>query len=332
MKKRLIAIAVAAAITPAIAAAGSANISGFVDIYTTLATDDGKEKYFLADGEVDVRNALTDSVTVGMDLDISLVSSGTAVAGKADSGQIEQAFFAWKAADMLTVLGGVMNNPLGWEAEDAPDMPTTTHGQLHGVFDAQTAQDGNNTTGLAAAIKAGDMATVTLGVFNDNTLITKPATATTYGIVTEYENSLLAMVNVTPMAGLAIEAGLLTAEPGTTVDTVAGDIMDLNVEFTGVPDLKVAFEYLTADEYYDSAYQILVGYNILPNFGVIARMDNVSMDDAANTETSTTTLYASYGIADNLSVALEFWSTETEDNTGTTYENDAVNLEFIAKF
>jgi hypothetical protein len=74
---------------------------------------------------------------------------------------IEQVYFAWKPANTFTVLGGVFNSPIGWEASDAPDMYQTSSGQIAAILDAEMLLHGNNVAGLAGAATFGPV-TVTV--------------------------------------------------------------------------------------------------------------------------------------------------------------------------
>ena len=124
--------------------AADSKVSGFADIIWTITDEagdvaDGKNKTegkFTVDGEVDFESKLTDKISARIDLDLAMaVNTGVnapdevGLPGPKDSAVIEQAFFAWTLQDNLTFLGGVFNNPIGWEAEDAPDLYQTTHSQ-----------------------------------------------------------------------------------------------------------------------------------------------------------------------------------------------------------
>ncbi len=174
MKKNLIALAVAAVMAPGFAAAEGASISGFADI-THTSNSDVDQSVFNANGEIDVRNTMG-SVTVGVDVDLFLHGDNyDAAVADNDSATLEQAFFAWKATDAVTVIGGVFNNPIGWDAEDAPDMDMTSHTLSYNALDAATDLYGNNLAGVAAAFAAGP-ATITAAVLND--MATRTAMAT----------------------------------------------------------------------------------------------------------------------------------------------------------
>ena len=111
-------------------------VSGFADIIYTQTDeaadisgqDNPNEKKFSADAEVDFIVTPADGVTARIDIDFDLATNGgnNINGGGADSGRIEQAFFAWNINEgPLTLVGGVFNNPMGQDAEDAPDINFT---------------------------------------------------------------------------------------------------------------------------------------------------------------------------------------------------------------
>jgi len=309
MKKNLIALAVAATMVPAIAAAEGASISGFADI--TL-TSDNDENVFGANAELDIRNTVG-AVTVGADIDFTLGTNATP-----GTSNLEQAFFAWGAAENVTVIAGVINNPIGWEAEDAPGLYQVSHGQIYDILDSQTALYGNNIAGLAVAYNAG-IATITAAVLND------------IGHTNMDDNSLALVVNLAPMEGLALELGYVTQEEkaaGSSIITTAGNVVDFNATFTAVENLMVGFEYLAADNIVDSAMGITGNYAIMDNLSATLRYDVVSFE-AGGDDSKSTTVAFTYGLADNLDVLLEYRS----DDKGNGTDTDSMGvLEFIASF
>ena len=153
-KQNLVAMAFASAlaVTSTAQAGDDVEVSGFIDV---IANTDGA-LVFGADGEIDVSKKMG-TVTVRVDADVNLAINGGANADNAlsssgqDSGRFEQAYFAWGATEGVTVLGGVFNNPIGQEAEDAPDMDFTSHSVTYNILDGQTVASGNNVAGIAVA-------------------------------------------------------------------------------------------------------------------------------------------------------------------------------------
>ncbi len=320
MKKNLITLAVAAALASplAIQAADSASVSGFVDIYYNSYGDDGSPG-FGADGEVDVQ-ATKGSVTVRADIDLSLLDSNTTGA------TLEQAFFAWGAVEGVTVIGGVFNNPIGQEAEDAPDIEFASHSVIYNILDNQTVLNGNNVAGVAVA-GGTEMFTGTLAVLND----IQHATDTDGNM----ENSIAAVLNVNPMEGLALELGYVTQETG------AENVLDFNAQY-GIAGFTVGLDYLMADKGVDSAYNLWGSYAITDQIAVKARYEAIDLE-ASGADTATKyTLYGSYAIEDNLLVALEYSQGDlgnnedgnpaTRDELFGIADDSTVTLEFIGTF
>jgi len=307
MNKKLIALAVAGVISGYGAAANAAEVSGFAVVDYVLTDDSGapvapattnaKESKFGAQGEIDFTATPADGVTVRMDVDLDLT---------AGSGQLEQAFFAWSATESVTVIGGVFNNPIGYEAEDKPDMAFNNHGAVYDVLDGQTALDGDNVAGIAVAGAVGPV-TLTGAFLNDIS-------------GADEENSIAFIANYSPMEGLDLEVGLVTQ------DAAAEGVTNFNVVYTGVENLEVGLDYLTADELVDSAYDIWAGYNFGAGFGVNVRISET--EDAAANTTEMTAFNVSYKVASNLKAVLEAQSTDVSGGDSS----DLTTLKFVATF
>ncbi|MCF6231058.1 MAG: hypothetical protein L3J62_09810 [Gammaproteobacteria bacterium] len=344
MKKNLIALAVAATMVPAIAAAEGASISGFTDISLTADND---RNLFLANAEVNFRNT-SGAVTVGLDVDFSLAGNGgtnAGLSGPNDSAAIEQAFFAWGAAENVTVIAGVINNPIGLEGQDATDINTVSFGQIKGILDDQTALYGNNIAGLAIAYDAG-IATVTLALLNDIRHTNLES------------NSVALVINSSPVEGLNLELGYVTQDDmsatGASTENLAttnnnlsgvanvgsaGNVLDFNATYA-IAGATVGLEILTADNVVDQAIGLHVDYKINDQIGVNFRYDTVSYGKtAAGTDfsgfddTTSTTLALNYIVADNLTVYAEY---KTKDDivlaTGKAEDDAVAALGFIATF
>lgn len=322
MHRKQIITAIAVALTASPLAHADMQLSGFADI-TYMVTDTtsssggvgGTEGKFAANAEVDLKGSLGDKTTLRLDTDLALGLNGGANApaatgdgrqGPADSAIIEQVYFAWKPATMFTLLGGVFNNPIGWEAGDAPDMYQTSSGQIATILDSETILHGNNIAGLAGAATFGP-ATVTVALLNDLKQ-------------TDDERSYAAVVNVAAMKGLDVELGFVTQDAG------AGNVTDLNATFkTG--GLTLGAEILTAQETVDSALGITANFMFNDTYGVTGRYDNVSYEASGTDDTSSLTLAASAKLDKGLQAVAEL----RRDDNGTDTE-DKVQLEFIATF
>ena len=327
MKKKLLPLAIAAIMAPGFAAA--ADVSGFTDIIYTIADDSSKqaaplkntsEGKFNANAEVDFSASPADGVTVRVDLDLGLPALNTKPGGgAADSGDVEQAFFAWGVTEGVTVIGGVFNNPIGYEAEDAPDMDFTSHGSVYNVLDGQTALTGDNVAGLAVAGAVGPT-TVTVALLND------------IGETNE-ENSMALVVNYSPMSGLDLELGMVTQADQAKNAGSAEDVTNFNVLYAPaqVAGLTVGLDYLTAGKIVDSAYDIWVGYDFGNGLGAKFRASDIDYTTASGAaDTDATSIYLSYQAASNLSAAIEF-RTDSVATPGVA-DTDTTLLELIATF
>lgn len=296
MKKKVLPLAIAAAMAPGFAAA--ADVSGFANIKYTITDEaaDGtgtgganpNENEFAADGEVDFSASPADGVTVRLDVDLMLDQ------GSGDSASLEQAFFAWGAMEGLTVIGGVFNNPIGMEGEDTTDFWGVNSGVVRNILDQQTVRHGNNITGVAVAGDVGP-ATITAAYLND-----------LYG--SDDENSFALIINGSPIEGLDLELGFATqADQADSANPVASaeDITNFNVYYMipGVEGLGVGLDYLTTGKVIDSAYEFMVDYKF-DKFGVGVRTESVAWEGNFE-DAERTSFLVSYKVASNMKAVLE---------------------------
>ena len=335
MNKKLIALAVAGVFATygSAATAASATVSGFADIIYTAVNDaagpaagstakNTAEGKFAADAEIDVI-ATAGAVTARVDIDLGLTAPGS------DSGTLEQAMFAWDLG-AVTVIGGVFNNPIGADAEDAPDMDFTTHSVVYSILDHQTTRDGNNITGVAVAGAAGPV-TLTGAFLND------------IGGANE-ENSLAFVANYSPISDLDLEVGFVTQDDQMNTATpaaatTAGDVANFNVTY-GIGGFVVGLDYLSASNIVDTAYTIWGGYTF-GDFNFKVRTETVTWEATGSKDHDATTFYASYAANENLSIALEIKDGDqglavasgNSAHAVTGVAQDGVTtLEFIATF
>ena len=330
MKKNVIALAVAAAMAPGFAAAADSKVSGFADITYINADADadvlgnGKEtSAFVANAEVDFASKLSDIVSVRVDTDLSLATNGginaaAITGGPADSAAIEQAYFAASVAEGVTVIGGVFNNPIGWQAVDVVDRYQSANLLTYDVLNGQTALYGNNIAGVAVAGDLGPV-TVTGAVLND------------IGGLTD-KNSVALVVNASPVAGLDLELGYVTQETdhedgGSTIDT-AGNVTDFNATYKNA-GLTLGLEYLTAEELLDTGLAITANYMFTPALGATVAYSSLDGDGFGNDADTRTSVAGIWNIADNLVSKLEFTTDDAGDGADST---SVTNLRFIAKF
>lgn len=314
-------------------ALADAKVNGFADI-TYMVKDSnsttgglgGTQGKFAANAEADFAGSLGDKTSFRMDADFGLgINGGTSASsatgdarqGPADAAIIEQVYFATKPLGNVTVLGGVFNNPLSWEKEDAPDMYTTSHGQIYNRFDGQTILYGNNIAGLAAAGTFGPV-TLTAALLNDL-------------YQTDKKNSAALVASITPVKGLDAQLGYVTqaskASSTTSINPLgAGNVLDVNATFK-TDSLTVGTEYMSADEVVDKAMGITANYAINDSVGVTGRYDTVSYQLPGIKDTTSTTLAASVKLDKGLTAVAEI----RKDDNGTK-TSDLVQLEFIAAF
>lgn len=326
MKKKLLPLAIAAAMAPGFAAA---DVSGYVDTIFTIADDQAAgvttpsptEGKFDTSGEIDFSATPMDGVTVRVDVDVAQTTDG-----ETDSTtNLEQAFFAWAATDAVTVMGGVFNNPVGMESSDAPEMWGTNGGVISNILNGQTDLYSNNLTGLAVSGNVGPV-TLTGGVLSD----IQDA---------DEENSLLLVANTSPIDGLDLELGFLTqADQAThtaqaTGKTSIGDIIDFNASFAipGVEGLSVGLDFLIGDVGVDSAYELMVDYMMGP-WGVGARIESVSYEAAGVQDSERTTIHGSYEVAKNLVAILEVADGDEVNPAFGIQAESVTTLELIATF
>jgi len=333
MKKSLIAMAVGAALTAplAVQAAPTVDVSGFADIIYTSTNDaldktgpDVKgnankknpvEQKFTSDGEIDFVASPVDGVTARIDLDITTTGNTT---------RLEQAFFAWNIVQQLTVIGGIFNDPVGAEAEDAPNLNFTSHNAIFNILNSQTALNGNNVAGVAVAA-GNSMVTGTLAFLNDIQQVNE-------------ENSIAAVVNVMPMTDLEFELGYVTQDKDSakfnggldgngnvTAETEigAGDVWDINGSWSNIAGsgATAGAEYLSTNEVIDGAYNLWAGIDLPQGFGLKARYEVTNSDLSGVDDTTAWTLYGSWQAASNLLIALEYTNIDADSVTSTADPN-----------
>lgn len=334
LNKKILFIAVSAALAPGLSSAAEGlTVSGFADIIYTIKnesrdnTGDGTDtsindanSKFGATAEADFAYKAADSVSVNVDLDLN--------AGGGDSGQIEQAYFGWAATPAVTVLGGIFNDPIGYDAEDAPNMNFTSHDVIYGILDHQTALTGDNVAGIAVAGAIGPV-TLTGAMLNETAQ-------------TNEENSFAIVANYTALKDLNLELSYLTQADQATRDknggatiASAGDVVDFNAAYS-INNFIVGLDYLVADKIVDSAYAMWAGYTFgTTGFGVKARYEAVGWEASGAEDSKRTTLYGSYQVAKNLSAALEIADGDDKNpQTAVTgiAADQTMTLEFIATF
>ncbi len=308
-----------------VALAADVELSGFADIVYTLsdgindtstASDEGK---FDVSAEVDLKTAINDAMSVRIDVDLNTQPGGD------DSSRIEQAFFSWTSLSNVSVKGGVYNNPLGWEAEDAPDLYQISHGQLYNIWDDVTNLSGNNVAGVEVSAMIGSVQ-VAGAILNDLDDVVE-------------EQTLMGIVNYSPKREprLAVEAGFVTQDRGLKT------IVDVNATFT-MPMLIAGVEILLPAEEIDFAVGATGSYSVTDQLSVTARVDHVRYDLPGNPAIDNAisiTLAASYVLDKNLVTNIEFRINDSDftDSTSGIFscsvyacDGEIIQLEVIALF
>jgi len=332
MNKKLIAIAVAGAMfAPLAAQAEGASVSGFADV-TYTGTNDGaaaKESLFTATGEVDVAGKVGD-VAVRVDVNLDLSASSSA--------DIEQAFFAAPMGP-VTLIGGVFNSPLTADSQDAPDMNYTSNSAVFNVA-KNTAQV--NLAGLAVAGMVGP-ANVTVAYVND-AASNATGSSNANNETGDNTNSIAVVVSGTVMDGLDAELGYFSQEDDATKyspklgTAAAGNLTDINLQYTGIDMLRLGLDYATASNTVDSVYSIDVGYDVGNGLTAALRYDNVRFStDTGLDDPSSTTISIGYAMNDNLLAILESTSGDNSNTGGTDVasgiiEGTVTTIEFVGTF
>lgn len=330
MKKRMIVLAMAGVFAGSSAAyaadKASASVNGFIDnIYTitneaadnTVADIDGNaasanpsEGKFSTSGELDFAASMG-AVSARIDVDVN--------GGPGGGTGTEQAYGAWSINDSVALMIGQFNNPMGFEAEDAPDMLQTSHSLVWSVLDGQTEVSGNNVQGAAVKGNLG-MVTVVGALLND--VNGAPD-----------NNSFMGLVAGSPLEGLDLELSFLTQEDNAVNNANSAEgVTDFNAAYSlnagGMP-VKVWLDYLTASKLVDSAYSIGGNIGVASNVNITLRLDNLSPEDSSLDDVKSTTLAAAWTPVDNLALLLEWRNDDAGNGADKT---DTMTLEGVFTF
>ena len=298
MKKILLASSLALSsliiAQPAVAVEIDITPSGFVDIVWTLSdgTDVGKngeEGQFVTTGELDVESKLKEGITIRFDADVNPST------GNGDSARLEQIFLKWDFDPKMSLMGGVFNNKLTFEREDAPDLYQITHGQLWDIWSSSTAEGnnnqlgdnllGNNLQGLEFNYQI-DKVNLILGYLND--LNNTPE-----------ENSVEVAAEIKATKDLDITLGLITQDQNLET------IFDIFASYK-MKKWLFAGELLVAEELVDNGLMLMTNYQFNDKFSATARYDLVSYESTILTDdTSSLTFAGLYSFSNNLIVRAE---------------------------
>lgn len=332
--RQIVPVLVMTALFPLHAGAADLKWNGFLDL-TFMAVDDTVEanpsetesKFGIA-GELDLSVALGNKVTTRFDLDLgSSKASEVDIADiecnvdlvleiadctiptsqNEDSGRFEQAFVEWESSQGINLKGGLFNNPLSWEAEDAPNMYQISHGQLYTIWDLTTALNGNNLLGIAVSGKTGAV-TLTGAILND--LFEVPE-----------KNSFMAMALFKPNAQMDLKVGIITQ------DTALETILDVNMTYTqGL--VMLGGEIMLPSEFIDMGLGVTGTYKFSEQVMGTLRFDNVSYDGDGD-DSRSLTVAVGYLLEKNLAVNAELRSNTSDDED---VDGSQVQLELVATF
>jgi hypothetical protein len=296
-------------------------VSGFADIiYTqfneTVEPENGtpnlSERKFTVTGEVDFEKKV-DPVTFRMDLDIPVTGNQAANITAGTSLNIEQAKFIWALPQAkalgLSLTGGAFNAPIGFEAQDAPDMLQTSNGQLFALVPSN----------LAGVMLSGAVGPVKLDAYYANEWIGN----------TSEENSVGALITLSPIEKTSLAVGLI--HPTKSVGNQ--DVVDVVLTTEMIPTLLVAVEYL--QDRNTDAYGITLNHSH-GNHGLTVRYDMVD-NDLTGQDPYTLTIAPSLVLSSMLSTVLEWKYTETDAPAGFVPpagdgDGNLLTLEFVVTF
>lgn len=244
---------------------------------------DTDKRRFTAEGEAELSAAYQD-VKFGVDLNVTNAPVGR------DDGIIEQAYFDAPLVHQLAFLGGIIENPLGLEKEDAPDRDQISHGQIWNLMDDQTHLPGNSVEGVAFHGELGQTGFFA-GFLND------------LGNVAN-RHSLEVVLTSRPVPGLDLEGGLVSQSHLDDNPDSAETLFDLNAGWRR-GNAAVAVEYFSGDKLIDAAYGVYGRYR-LGSFLVAARWDTVRYLITGVSDTTTATLTAAYLMNKSLKLAVEY--------------------------
>jgi hypothetical protein len=302
-------------------AATDFSIDGFID--TTYVLSDGisdgpspYENKFDVNSELDLKAPINDQMSARLDYDFNLV--GNSGFGDSDSGKIEQGYFAWQAPQSIVLKAGVFNNPIGWEAEDAPDLYQISHGQIYRILDEQTALYGNNVAGAAVTGIVGPI-NVTGAILND--LGNAPEKQSFAGLVNYVPKE-------GPARGLDLELGFVTQ------DTQAETIVDMNGTFQRAM-LTVGGELLFGSKQVDLGVGVTGNIQLNDQLSATLRLDSVSYEGGLK-DTRSVTFAVGYLIDKNLTANAELRLNDDGNDTATSPgiigDGDLIQFELIALF
>ncbi len=311
-----------------------ANGTGCADLIGTLNATNCTELQTGLEAEVDFEKT-TGGVTFRLDLDIH---------DDTDLVEIEQAKFSYgvfeNAGLGLTFTGGRFNSPIGFEAQDAPDMLQTTNGQLFGLVPS-------NLTGFQLS---GESGIASGSVIFANDWNNDPQGGA--GSFAE-ENSIgfTLAVNPMPTANLSIgwlDSAATNAAPGPS--TPAGNETLLDIVLSGTVAATPDIELLYALEIFSDDARDGMGLTLHATRGhhsLTVRYDTVETQRAkagvgtnevtggtaaGDPETTSLTIALLCEMREGIATVLEYRTNDNDFTVTGRPDNDTLLLEFVATF
>lgn len=306
MKKTTAIIGVmASSVLASPAMAAKVDVSGFVDTVFTLS--DGTvnapatspiENKFQTTGELDFKSTIDDKVNARVDIDYDTFLI------------VEQARLDWKANSTISVTGGIFNNPIGWEKEDAPDLYQISHGQIWAFLDGQTALWGNNVAGVMVNVGTTPELNISAGILNDLSDVNEE---NSFAFTADYNTKEMGF-------GLGV----------VTQDAQAETLIDINGQIN-VGKAMIGGEVLLAGAGVDLAFGITGVMKVNDRVSATARFDNVSYEAPGANDTRSITLAGSFALSRSLTANAEIRLND-ETAAGIQTDGDLIQFELIAAF
>lgn len=203
---------------------------------------------------------------------------------------VEQAYVEAPVLSGLTLMGGLLHNPLGYEAEDAPDRDQISHGQVWNLINDQTHLPGNSVQGVAFNAQGARLG-LFAGFMND------------LGEVRNRHSAEL-LLRARPLDGMHLEGGFLTQSSLKSNPASAETLFDLNGEWRW-HHVAAAAEYFAGDKLISSAWG---GYGHFRwgHFLLAARGDWVRYLIPNIRDTTSVTVTGAFLVDDRFKLAVEY--------------------------
>ncbi|MBI5451705.1 MAG: hypothetical protein HY940_10160 [Gammaproteobacteria bacterium] len=300
MNKKLIALAVAAAVTGGVSVAQAADVTGFAAAQFTVSDDTAtNESAFHPTGDT---LAEVDVAAKGVRIDVDTSAGGDL--------NFEQANVTTDVGPAsLTV--GVFNSNIGLEKQDVNERSFIETGL---AFNHIATQNAINLTGANVGFKAGPAA-IGVALVNDPTFTPAAGESdkTSFGVSADFD-----------VAGVGVGVDYLTQD-----STAVGNILDLSLTYS-MGALGLNFEMVN-DDAVDSLYQFGGTFDAGNGITVAARYGMQTNAATGSDDQTKLDLAVSYALADNVDVSAEYSSYDDGSTAGTT-NRDVTLVGVVASF